>query len=71
LLQSISALGRLGAVEAAVGLVAGYGIRIVIVVQSLTQLRQLYDHGWENFLGNAAAVALVGPPADQRSARVK
>jgi type IV secretion system protein VirD4 len=68
LLQSISALGRLGAVEAAVGLVAGYGIRIVIVVQSLTQLRQLYDHGWENFLGNAAAVALVGPPADQFTA---
>ena len=67
-LNEFAALGRLSAVEAAVGLVAGYGIRIVIVVQSLSQLRQLYDHAWENFLGNAAAVALVGPPADQFTA---
>lgn len=67
-LNEFAALGRLQAVEAAVGLVAGYGIRIVIVVQSLTQLRQLYDHAWENFLGNAAALALVGPPADKFTA---
>jgi type IV secretory pathway TraG/TraD family ATPase VirD4 len=62
--NEMAAFGRLGALEAAIGLTAGYGIRIVLVVQSLSQLRQLYQHGWENFLGNAAAIALVGPPAD-------
>ena len=62
--NEMAAFGRLGALEASIGLVAGYGIRLVLVVQSLSQLRQLYQHGWENFLGNAAAVALVGSPAD-------
>ena len=51
------------------GLVAGYGIQLVIVVQSLTQLKQLYEDGWENFLGQAGAVVLVGPPADDFTAQ--
>ena len=67
-LNEFAALGRLQAVEAALGLVAGYGIQLVIVVQSLTQLRQLYEHAWENFLGQAGAVVLVGAPADKFTA---
>lgn len=62
--NEMAAFGRLGALESSIGLVAGYSIRLVLVVQSLVQLRELYGHGWENFLGNAAAIALVGSPAD-------
>jgi type IV secretion system protein VirD4 len=67
-LNEFAALGRLGPIESALGLVAGYGIQIIVVVQSLTQLHQLYENGWENFLGQAGAVALVGPPADKFTA---
>jgi len=67
-LNEFAALGRLGPVETALGLVAGYGIQLVVVVQSLTQLKLHYEEGWENFLGQAGAVALVGPPADKFTA---
>jgi type IV secretion system protein VirD4 len=67
-LNEFAALGRLAPIESALGLVAGYGIQLVIVVQSLTQLKQTYEDGWENFLGQAGAVALVGPPADKFTA---
>src|SRR4051794_31955917 len=68
-LNEFAALGRLAPIKSALGLVAGYGIQLVIVVQSLTQLHQLYENGWENFLGQAGAVALVGPPADDFTAQ--
>jgi type IV secretion system protein VirD4 len=67
-LNEFAALGRLKPIESAIGLVAGYGIQVVIVVQSLVQLRETYQDGWENFLGNAGAVVLVGPPADKFTA---
>jgi type IV secretion system protein VirD4 len=67
-LNEFAALGRLGPIESAFGLVAGYGIQVVIVVQSLTNLKQIYEDGWENFLGNAGATVLVGPPADKFTA---
>jgi type IV secretory pathway TraG/TraD family ATPase VirD4 len=48
--------------------VAGYGIQVVLVVQSLAALHELYSHAWEAFVGNAAALALVGAPADRFTA---
>jgi type IV secretion system protein VirD4 len=63
-INEFASLQRLGPVENSLGLVAGSGIQLIIVVQSLTQLHQLYENGWENFLGMAGAVALVGPPGD-------
>ena len=69
-LNEFASLGRLQPVEASMGLVAGSGggNRLVIVVQSLSQLKQIYEHGWENFVGQAAALALVGAPADRFTA---
>jgi type IV secretion system protein VirD4 len=68
-LNEFPSLGRLQPIEAALGLVAGSGIQLVIVVQSLTQLAQTYETtGWENFFGQAGAVVLVGPPADKFTA---
>jgi type IV secretion system protein VirD4 len=63
-LNEFASLGRLGPIESALGLVAGYGIQLIVVLQSLIQLKAQYDAGWENFLGQAGWVALVGPPAD-------
>lgn len=68
-LNEFASLGRLQPIEAALGLVAGSGIQLVIVVQSLTQLAQIYETtGWENFFGQAGAVVLIGPPADKFTA---
>jgi type IV secretion system protein VirD4 len=63
-LNEFASLGRLAPVENALGLVAGYGIQLIIVVQSLTQLKLHYEDGWENFLGQAGCVCLIGPPGD-------
>jgi type IV secretory pathway TraG/TraD family ATPase VirD4 len=61
-------MGRVPAIESAIGLVAGCSIQLVIVVQSLVQLKQLYSDAWEAFFGQAGAVILVGSPGDDFSA---
>jgi type IV secretion system protein VirD4 len=55
-------------VEAALGLTAGFSIRLVLVVQSLAALREIYGNGWEVFFSQAGAVIQVGAPADKFSA---
>jgi type IV secretion system protein VirD4 len=67
-LNEFFAMGRVPAIESALGLVAGCSIQLVIVVQSLVQLKQLYGDAWEAFLGQAGAVILVGSPGDDFSA---
>jgi type IV secretion system protein VirD4 len=67
-LNEFYSLGRLAAVESAIGLVAGSAIEIIIVVQSLSMLKQLYSDAWEAFLGNAGAIVLVGSPGDKFTA---
>jgi type IV secretion system protein VirD4 len=67
-LNEFAAMGRVPAVESAIGLVAGASIQIVIVVQSLAQLKQHYGDGWEVFFGQAGAVILVGSPGDDFTA---
>ena len=53
LLDEFAALGRLGAIETAMGLLAGYGAQLWPIVQDLAQLRDLYPHRWESFIANA------------------
>jgi type IV secretory pathway TraG/TraD family ATPase VirD4 len=66
-LNEFTATGRVPAVQSAIGLVAGCKIQIVIVVQSLAQLRAVYGEGWEVFFAAAGAKILVGS-ADEFSA---
>ena len=66
--NELASLGRLTPIENALGLVAGYGIQLILVVQSLTQLKDIYGDGWEKFMGMAAFTALVGPAADDFTA---
>lgn len=68
LCEEFPALGRLRAVEQAVGYIAGFGVCIWIVIQSLSQLKALYRDSWETFLGNACVVQAFGV-ADQTTAK--
>lgn len=63
-------LGAMGKVEAldALGLVSGSGIQLVLIVQTLVQLRDAWGHGWESFFGQCGAVVLVGSPGDEFTA---
>jgi type IV secretion system protein VirD4 len=66
-LNEFRALGELKPVADAMGLVAGYGIQPIPVLQSLTQLT-IYDQEWENFLGQAGAIVHVGRCGDNFTA---
>jgi type IV secretion system protein VirD4 len=69
-LNEFAAMGRVPAIDTALGLVAGSGagIQLVVVVQSLVQLAQHYEKLWEAFLSQAGAVVLVGSAGDKFTA---
>lgn len=67
-LNEFAAMGRVPAIESAIGLVAGCSIQLVFVVQSLAQLKANYGDNWETFFGQAGAVILVGSPGDDFTA---
>ena len=69
-INEFTALGRLQAIETSIGLVAGYGIQLVLVVQSLSPSVSCIRHAWEAFVGNAAALVLVGRSGRQVHGRV-
>ena len=53
-LEEFHVLGYMQQIEVAAALVAGFGMKLLIVLQDLTQLRRHYRDGWETFLGNAS-----------------
>ena len=59
-LDEFAALGRLQAVETAMGLLAGYGVQLWPILQDLSQLQDLYPRRWRSFLANAGAVQAFG-----------
>lgn len=61
MLDEFAHLGRLQAIEGALGLVRGYGVQLMPVLQSLIQLKQLYENSYENFLGQAGAIVGLTP----------
>jgi type IV secretion system protein VirD4 len=56
-----SAVGRLGVIETAMGLGAGYGFQLLPVLQNLSQLQELYPQGWETFLANSGFKIFYAP----------
>lgn len=56
LIDEMATLGHLAPIEDAFGLVRGYGVQIVAIVQDLTQLKELYQNRWESFIANAGFV---------------
>lgn len=56
MLDEFAALGRIESIEKAAGLMAGYGVKLMPVMQDLGQLKQHYRESWETFLGNAGVL---------------
>lgn len=59
-LEEFHVLGHMQQLETAAALVAGFGMRLLIVLQDLTQLKRHYKDGWETFLGNAGVMLFFG-----------
>lgn len=59
-LEEFPTLGHLKVIETAAGLMAGYGVKLWVVLQDLTQLKTHYQRSWETFLGNAGVVQAFG-----------
>jgi type IV secretion system protein VirD4 len=56
-----SAVGKLGVVETAMGLSAGYGLQLLNVFQNLSQLKELWPQGFETFLANSGFQVYFAP----------
>jgi len=52
-LDEFAVLGHMKSVEVAAGLMAGFGVKLWVVLQDMTQIKRLYKESWETFVGNA------------------
>jgi type IV secretion system protein VirD4 len=60
LLDEFAALGRLQAVERAMGLMAGYGLQLWPILQDMSQLKDLYGARANTFVANAGVLQTFG-----------
>lgn len=60
LLEEAAALGRLDVIEAAYGLMAGYGMQLHLILQDLNQLASLYQDRWQTFPANSGVIQIFG-----------
>lgn len=60
LLDEFAALGRLEAVERAMGLMAGYGLQLWPILQDMSQLNALYGQRAGTFVANAGVQQVFG-----------
>lgn len=60
MLDEMAQLGRMEPVLRAYTLLRGYGLQVWGIVQSLSQLKQLYGEDWETFIANAAVKQFFG-----------
>jgi type IV secretion system protein VirD4 len=63
-----ASVGHLQIVSDVWSLVRGYGIQLMPILQSATQLQTLYKQEWENFAGQAGAVMTIGAAGDMTTA---
>lgn len=60
LLDEFAALGKLEAIERAMGLMAGYGLQLWPILQDVHQLRALYSERAGTFISNAGVMQAFG-----------
>ncbi|MEO0636991.1 MAG: type IV secretory system conjugative DNA transfer family protein [Pseudomonadota bacterium] len=60
MLDEFAALKRMRVIENAVAQIAGYGVRMVFAVQSLSQLKDIYKDNWETFMGAVGLKLFMG-----------
>lgn len=56
ILEEFPTLGYMRLIEASAGLMAGYDVKLWMVMQDLSQLKAHYPNSWETFLGNAGVI---------------
>ena len=59
-LDEFAGLDRMKSVENAVAKIAGYGVKLVFVVQSFSQLKTVYKDNWETILANCGLKLFFG-----------
>jgi type IV secretion system protein VirD4 len=64
MLDEFPVLGHMKALEVAAGLMAGFGVKLWVVLQDITQVKRLYRDSWETFISNAG-VATFWANTDQ------
>ncbi|MBD3814985.1 MAG: type IV secretory system conjugative DNA transfer family protein, partial [Halothiobacillus sp.] len=60
LLDEFHSLGNIKVIEDSAAYMAGYGIKLVPIIQNIGQIKELYRANWETFLGNAGAIIAWG-----------
>lgn len=60
ILDEFATLGHMESIERAAGYIAGFGVKLWVILQDLTQLQSLYKGRWETFLGNAGMLTTFG-----------
>ncbi len=64
MLDEFPVLGHMRSIEMAAGLMAGFGVKLWVVLQDLSQIKELYSKTWETFISNAG-VAMFWANMDQ------
>lgn len=59
-LDEFPALGRLKSIENAAAQIAGYGVKLMFVAQTLAQLKDTYKDNWETLVANAGLKLFFG-----------
>lgn len=59
-LDEFATLGHMESIERAAGYIAGFGVKLWVILQDLNQLKSLYASRWETFLGNAGTLTAFG-----------
>lgn len=60
ILDEFNVLGHLSTIETAAGYMAGFGLKLDIYLQDISQLKRHYKETWETFLGNAGTITSFG-----------
>lgn len=59
-LDEFPVLGHMDSVEKAAGLMAGFGVKLWLIIQNVGQLKQHYKEGWETFFANCGVITAFG-----------
>jgi hypothetical protein len=58
MMEEFATLGHMEIMERAAAYFPGFGIKLWVILQDITQLQRYYKTGWETFLGNAGLLQL-------------
>jgi type IV secretion system protein VirD4 len=68
-LDEFPVLGYIQAIETAAGLMAGFGVKLWVILQNIGQLKRYYKDTWETFVANSGVLTAFGI-VDQESLNV-